>query len=569
MTDFGKIGVDVSRVVSLMMVVSLVAGLTAFVASTASATGGAATPVATFGELQSEASSCAGVEGTPTRIALAANIPAAGDQLTVGCHVVLDLAGFALSVRNVVISGGQALTIDDTSSGETGSLTADAKAESLLAGIRNTDATLIVAGGAVTATGGGNGAGIGGGFNGAGGTTVISGGTVIAKVVVPIPECLGGGICFRPSTYGAGIGGGFNGAGGSTTISGGRVTATGGDNGAGIGGGIYQAGGTTVISGGTVIANVAVPTPECRDDGDGEEWCFVPPTYGAGIGGGFNGAGGSITISGGTVTAVGGEYGAGIGGGIYQAGGPITISGGTVTATGGEYGAGIGGGYGGGGTISISGGTVTAVGGSLASAVGPGFNAGFGSLSVSGGVLRLPSGALRIPDAAGVEVVVSGDGVIDGSAGDTKTYASIVGQGQIGNAGRILLPTANIGVAVLGRHFRVSFDRQDGGTSPDPVTVFADSFATGNRSFPTNPTRDGYVFNGWNTKADGTGASVTASTGLTALAGGTSTDGAAVAITAYAQWDSSAPITVCYPPNARVPAKARTLVPPPPCRATR
>jgi uncharacterized repeat protein (TIGR02543 family) len=465
MTDCGKIGVAVPRVVSLMMVVSLVAGLTAFVASTASATGGAATPVATFVELQSEASSCTGVEGTPTRIALAANIPAAGDQLTVGCHVVLDLAGFALGVRNVVINGGQALTIDDTSGDETGSLTADASAEYFLAGIRNTGATLNVARGAVTAVGG---------------------------------------------TYGASIGGGDNGA-----------------------------GGTTVISGGTVTATAAEPTEICDELG-GEQICFTLPTYGAGIGGGSRGAGGTTVISGGTVFATGGIYGAGVGGGFFGAGGRTEISGGTVTAVGGSY----------------------------ASAVGPGFEGGgFGSLLVSGGVLRLPSGELRIPDRDGVEVVVSGEGVIDGSAGDTKTYASIVGQGQIGNAGRILLPTANIGVAVFGRHFRVSFDRQDGGTSPDPVTVFADSFATGNRTFPANPTRDGYVFNGWNTKADGTGASITASTGLTALVPLTSTDGNPVGIAAYAQWGT--PITACYPPNARVPAKARTPIPPPPCQATR
>ena len=92
--------------------------------------------------------------------------------------------------------------------------------------------TVIISGGAVTATGGG--AGIGGGYKGSGGIVAISGGMVTA------------------TGAGAGIGGGYKGSGGTVTISGGTIAATGG--GAGIGGGYYGSGGMVTISGGSVTA---------------------------------------------------------------------------------------------------------------------------------------------------------------------------------------------------------------------------------------------------------------------------------------------------------------------------
>ncbi len=439
------------------------------------------TGVATIGELQTAMSTCAGTAGDPTRVTLTADISAPSDVVTVGCSAVLDLAGYDLALSSVTINDGQALTVEDTGAG--GTLTAET-ADYNRPGIRTTGATLTINGGTITATGGDSGAGIGGGYDGSGGTFTITGGT---------------------------------------------VTATGGSGGAGIGGGYGASGGTTAISGGTVNATAGFSA--------------------AGIGGGDRGShAGITTISDGTVVARGGAGGAGIGCGAYCSGGTASVSGGTVTATGGIRAAGIGGGYGAsGGETTISGGVVTAVGGTDGSAVGPGQTAStFGSLVVDGGVLRLPTGLLRVPDDAGVEISVGVDGVIDGSAGPSPTYADIVGAGQINNSGRILLPTSAVtggGVKVFQTHYRVAFDTQGGSSAPAAVTVFADTFDHGNRTFPADPTRPGFIFTGWNTQADGSGTPLSATSPLP----GSSPDGTPVAITAHAQWFETAHVTSISP----------------------
>jgi uncharacterized repeat protein (TIGR02543 family) len=178
------------------------------------------------------------------------------------------------------------------------------------------------------------------------------------------------------------------------------------------------------------------------------------------------------------------------------------------------------------------------------SAVGPGakptyLSEVFGSLSVTGGVLRLPSGVLRVPNSNpdGAEVTVGANGIIDGSDDEIPTYATVTGAGQIDNGGRILLPTANVDVDVFGRHYEVSFDLGGGSIDSESaavqVTVFADTFANGNRDFPTEPTRSGFTFDEWNTAADGTGAEFTDEYVLV----GASSNGGPVTITAYAQWE--------------------------------
>ena len=50
----------------------------------------------------------------------------------------------------------------------------------------------------------------------------------------------------------------------------------------------------------------------------------------------------------------------------------------------------------------------------------------------------------------------------------------------------------------------------------------------------TNPTRSGYIFTGWNTKADGSGDAFTAATDVTSN------------ITVYAQWKDSTTYSVTY-----------------------
>jgi uncharacterized repeat protein (TIGR02543 family) len=181
------------------------------------------------------------------------------------------------------------------------------------------------------------------------------------------------------------------------------------------------------------------------------------------------------------------------------------------------------------------------------SAIGSGSSASgeiFGSLSV-GGLLRVPSGVLRVPDSsAGDEIQVASTGRIEGTAADRTQGAQISGNGSIDNQGAITLATSLVtggtpATTVEGNHHLVSFDTQGGSAAPSAVTVFAASFNDGVRTFPSDPTRTGFQFDGWNTAVDGTGDAVTPTSTLPG--GGT---GAAVAITAFAQWtDISAPVT--------------------------
>ena len=74
---------------------------------------------------------------------------------------------------------------------------------------------------------------------------------------------------------------------------------------------------------------------------------------------------------------------------------------------------------------------------------------------------------------------------------------------------------------------RVIFDKNGGDTEADPRIMVQDKVdgAVNHFDLPkTNPTRTGYLFNGWNTKADGTGDAFTAETDVTSN------------MTVYAQW---------------------------------
>lgn len=413
----------------------------------------------------------------------------------------------------------------------------------------STSVTTSTGSASITATGGQFAAGIGGGTYGSGGTVHVSGsGTITAQ---------GG-------SQGAGIGGGYRGAGGVLEASGtSHVVALGGYEGAGIGGG--TSGPTQPGTGGTttVVGRSAVEA--------------TGGSYGAGIGGGKLGAGGTTTIDGtstdGTTTtagnvvvvATGGDFAAGVGGGSNGAGGVTTTAGtSTLTATGRTDSAGIGGaGVGAGDTTTVGAGTtVTASGGYTAIGSGRPTDArpAFGTLRVTG-TLRLPSGALVVPDTRdGPEVTVDTGGAIAGSTATTPTYATITGatatasavasRGTIANGGRIDLPTTNVtgtgvtgtgvagtGVAVTGHHYRLDFDSQ-GGTSVASATVFAEKFddpagASPVHPFVAPPDRTGYKFAGWATTATGT-ANVGASTSLPGLLGAAT--GPPAAATVYARW---------------------------------
>lgn len=264
----------------------------------------------------------------------------------------------------------------------------------------------------------------------------------------------------------------------------------------------------------------------------------------AGIGGSIGGLGGTTSSSDtSTITATGGLDGAGIGGGFNGDGGTTTSYGAsTITATGGDYAAGIGGGNAGNGGITTIAGesVVVATGNASASAVGAGGggNSPWGTvLNVSGGTLLLGSD-LFVPDTPGTpEVAISDGGTIARST--PAGSAGITGTGTISNYGAIALPTAAVDTSttlVTGHHYVVTFDTQGGSTAPAPVTVFANTFAHGDRALPPHPTQPGTEFLGWNTAANGTGTTINQRTGLP----GASAGGTAQPITLHAQYGDPA-----------------------------
>jgi uncharacterized repeat protein (TIGR02543 family) len=81
--------------------------------------------------------------------------------------------------------------------------------------------------------------------------------------------------------------------------------------------------------------------------------------------------------------------------------------------------------------------------------------------------------------------------------------------------------------------YTVAFDANGGETPANPQTMQVVSPATTVGTLPEAPAWAGYIFTGWNTQEDGTGAAFTAATAVTAN------------ITVYAQWN------VPPPPEAR------------------
>ena len=312
-------------------------------------------------------------------------------QLTVGRDVILDLNGHKLGItltaaegynaNGLKIAGGVTLTIRDSSTPSTGTLTVINGASSSTtqgngAAVNTSGSTFMVKSGTIIASGGYQGAGIGGGLSGDGGTVIISGGTVTAT---------GG-------SNAAGIGGGAGGSGGSVTIDSGTVTAKGGSTGAGIGGGNQGVGSLQVtVNGGEIMATGGY-------NGDGIGGAGEYQSYGV-----------NITINGGKVTATGGQNAAGIGGSkTSSANCRITVNGGEVIATGGDNAAGIGGVPDGQGSIvAINGGEVTANGGAGAAGIGGGYPyRSCGTVTITGGLVtatgKIKSGERLNNSAAGI-----------------------------------------------------------------------------------------------------------------------------------------------------------------------
>lgn len=403
-------------------------------------------------------------------ITLGVDITITADEVVVEGAKTLDLGAYDLTTKSIRLADGAELTI--TALSNTSRLYAAAHDLPGKAGIDTRDGKLTVLGGSVAATGG---------------------------------------------TDAAGIGGGSGRNNGHLIVYGGDVAGVGGMRGAGIGGGYAGGGGTIELFGGWVAGHGGPYPPSTLD---------VPSaTGGAGIGGGNSGASGSILIDGATVVAFSGAGGAGIGGGYLREFSDITIESGDVTATGRHGGAGIGGGsshlnpMGDGGTILINGGSVHAIGlpavptlsvpaspaiayrdghavETLTVASGAtlrmdgGFGASdtgeIGTISIAG-TLTSPTDPIVIP-AAGVVTVAVG-GAIDSAS-------SLEGDGTIDNHGVITNSTVASTLTVTDHNYLVTFD-------PDPVTptssvrVYAPTFSSGFKSFPADPTRAGFSFNGW------------------------------------------------------------------------
>jgi len=77
--------------------------------------------------------------------------------------------------------------------------------------------------------------------------------------------------------------------------------------------------------------------------------------------------------------------------------------------------------------------------------------------------------------------------------------------------------------------FTVAFDKNGGDTEADPQTITVTHPATTVGALPEQPTKEGYIFTGWNTEQDGTGSSFEAATIVSAD------------ITVYAQWQERSP----------------------------
>ncbi|MDR1868202.1 MAG: InlB B-repeat-containing protein [Treponema sp.] len=96
--------------------------------------------------------------------------------------------------------------------------------------------------------------------------------------------------------------------------------------------------------------------------------------------------------------------------------------------------------------------------------------------------------------------------------------------------------------------FTVTFDKNEGTTDADPTTKTVTAPATTVDALPTPPARTDYLFDGWNTQANGEGEAFTADNVVTA------------SITVYAQWtaDERIALTVETENEAVDAAKADT-----------
>jgi plastocyanin len=391
-------------------------------------------------------------------ITLENDVTVTDNTITVDGTATLDLHGFQLTAHNISLAGGATLIVTNVGGGAGGALIATGAGLGL-PGIALTNASVTLAGGTITATGGANQAGIGGGGNS--GTILIDGATVTAT---------GG-------TGGAGIGGSLATSGSNITISAGTVTANGGANAAGIGGGSAGAGFNITVSGGTVTAN----------GGQG----FAS---GAGIGGGYNGAAWNLTFSGGTTSAFGANNAAGIGTGEASPGTASGISigaGAVVNAT-----------SGGGGSGSSGYPYPSAVGGSEN-------NISNGAVTIAGTLNVF--GHMRHNGYGAGAITIESTGVLGGTADIRGQNGAIVNHGAITAPNIVNAADTAGGLTITDHAYLVSFVAPGATPSGSSTRVYATSMAAGDRPLWADPVLTGWVLDGW---ADAVGAPFTTASAI-------------------------------------------------------
>jgi hypothetical protein len=355
-------------------------------------------------------------------------------------NVTLDLDGCFLDIPTpapgaaaIAVPQGSALTIEDTSTDQTGSLTADGG---------DTDSNLIGAGAGIGSDGGAGDSGaitiLGGAVEAQGGNVRDSNGPLSAGAGAAIGG--GGGGTLAGSVGQAG------GSAGAVTIDGGSVTANGGSNnsgagaaavGGGGGGGVTNAGGSpgaggagadVVISAGSVTTDPAGLAPLPTDVGIG------PGSAGSDASAGTTGAAGGP----GSVTVEGGASGAApvaLGGEIASV---LTVDSGVTLDA-----------------ILETGLTLDATG------------------NVNNGTIDLAS-------------QIEGAGTLD-NAGSIN-----VSELDGADAGDAVGP----GLTVTGNVYDVTYNN-DAAMSPNAVTVYAPTFKAGGEQLPMIDGKEGYDASGW------------------------------------------------------------------------
>ncbi len=435
-------------------------------------------------------------------------------QITGGVNVTADITltiptGVTLTVNGVINANGKTLTV----SGD-GTL--------IVRGTNGTDGT-----DSTIATGGGY------GFTG----NMIVNGTTVVQVT--------GGNGGNSSNSTGGKGG--YGISGNITVNSGSVEVTGGKGGDGSNGNNGGSGGNGIYGNITVSSGSVKVT-----GGDGGNGYSV---NGGNGGNGGKGISGNITVNSGSVNATGGKGGnsgngkGGDGGNGIQ--GNITVNSGSVKVTGGYRGNGGTGSNGSNGQAVA--GTITASkaqesddGSTWTPLSGPGKRYVKIEITPVTGVSLDKTAITNLPlgDTVTLTATVSPDNATSKAVTWTTSDENIVSVDQSGDVTAMGVGTATITATATNgttaasddktatctvtviKNPTITFDANGGSGSMNVQTISYDVATT----LTANAfTRTGYTFNGWNTKADGTGTSYA--------------DGASIKLTAdttlYAQWTAN------------------------------